>query len=401
VGRQERETRAAERLFGLLPDRQGDELRRLWDEFEAGETAEAKLVRVVDQLPPLVDKEAYITEENLASISGLVTAELVGSDGDLPATETRTFDVELIGQSPGRVDVVVEVHLDGDPAAHSSIIIPLEVVRVDVEGGGCDAGGGGGGAAGGAAAALGLLAFATRRRRQVLARGVAGYDWMDDKTKARALEKRAMMAFLIGYPAEWKIYDFDVDPMGYTANVLAALAFGQRDALGRIGKPVDRNLWQISPATVNAYYHPLKNHMVFPAGILQSPFYSTKAGIAVNLGGMGMIVGHELTHGFDDTGSQFAGNGNMENWWEPEVATQFLAKQQCVIEQYSGYEALPGLAINGQLTLGENIADMGGVKLAFHAYRALRAGAGDPAVADGFSEDQQFFLAVGQAWCAK
>jgi putative endopeptidase len=233
------------------------------------------------------------------------------------------------------------------------------------------------------------------------ARGVDKLDWMDAKTKARAQEKRKMMAYLIGYPSKWRSYDFPVDPKAYAQNALASGAFEQKRRLSKIGKPLDREEWQMSPPTVNAYYDPQKNHMVFPAGILQPPFYSVKAGVAVNLGAIGMVVGHELTHGFDDQGAQFAGNGNLENWWEPQVGAQFKAKTGCVDDQFSRYEPLPGLKLNGKLTLGENIADLGGIKLAFSAYREMRKNAAETYVADGFSEDQQFFLSLAQSWCGK
>lgn len=226
-------------------------------------------------------------------------------------------------------------------------------------------------------------------------------DWMDDTTRARSHQKLKQMEYLIGYPARWRSYDFPVDPRNHPKNTLEARAFEQRRRLAKVGKPLDRGEWQMTPPTVNAYYDPLKNHMVFPAGILQAPFYSASAGVAVNMGGMGMVVGHELTHGFDDEGSQFAGNGNLENWWSPEVRERFEKKGTCVADQYSGYEALPGVKLNGRLTLGENIADLGGAKLAFAAYRALRQDAPEEVVADGFSEDQQFFLSVGQLWCSK
>jgi predicted metalloendopeptidase len=140
--------------------------------------------------------------------------------------------------------------------------------------------------------------------------------------------------------------------------------------------------------------------MVFPAGILQPPFYSVDASIPVNLGGMGMVVGHELTHGFDDQGAQYDADGNLKDWWQPETEKLFKQRTQCVIDQYSGYE-ISGVKLNGANTVGENIADIGGVKLAYSAYHALRATAPDTVVADGFTEDQQFFLGFGQAWCAK
>jgi len=226
-------------------------------------------------------------------------------------------------------------------------------------------------------------------------------DWMDGKTKERATSKLKAMEYLIGYPSKWKAYDFEIDPKSYGDNVLASRAFELKRDLGKVGKPVDRQEWIMSPPTVNAYYDPQKNHMVFPAGILQPPFYSSKASIAVNLGGIGMVVGHELTHGFDDEGSQFAADGNLSNWWEPESGQKFKSKTQCVDDQYAGYETLPGVKLNGKLTLGENVADSGGVMLAFRAYREMRKNAKEVTVADGFSEDQQFFLAVGQAWCSK
>ncbi len=237
--------------------------------------------------------------------------------------------------------------------------------------------------------------------RDAFGREVKQLDWMDAKTQARAEEKLKAMAYLIGYPSRWRTYDFPVGKGAFTVNTLAAREHETKRRLTKVGKPLDREEWQMTPPTVNAYYDPLKNHMVFPAGILQPPFYGKGHGVAVNAGGIGMVVGHELTHGFDDEGSQFAGNGNLENWWEPEVKGRFEKKAACVDAQYSSYEPLPGVKLNGKLTLGENIADIGGIKLAFRAYRAMRAKATEVDVADGYTEDQQFFLAVGQAWCFK
>jgi putative endopeptidase len=230
---------------------------------------------------------------------------------------------------------------------------------------------------------------------------VKALDWMDEKTREKALAKLQAMEYLIGYPAKWRSYDFKVDRKTFATNALTAYAFEQKRILAKIGKPLDRGEWLMNAPDVNAYYEPTRNQMVFPAGILQPPFYDVKAASYVNLGAIGMVVGHELTHGFDDEGSQFAGNGNLENWWQPEVAKKFAEKTSCVTAQYSKYEAIPGLNVNGELTLGENIADLGGLKLAFMAYRQSRKGAASLAVADGFTEDQQFFLAAGQAWCAK
>ncbi|MCC6557346.1 MAG: M13 family metallopeptidase [Polyangiaceae bacterium] len=236
---------------------------------------------------------------------------------------------------------------------------------------------------------------------QAFSRGVQSLDWMDDATKKRALEKLGAMAYLIGYPSKWKTYEFDVDPKAFAKSALAARAFATKRDLDKIDKPLDRDEWQMTPPMVNAYYDAQRNHMVFPAGILQPPFYSAKNSVPVNLGAIGMVVGHELTHGFDDQGAQFDAKGNLEDWWSPKVGQAFQAKTGCVANQYSAYEALPGVKLNGKLTLGENIADLGGLKLAFAAYRAMRKGAAEVTVANGFTEDQQFFLAHGQAWCAE
>lgn len=230
---------------------------------------------------------------------------------------------------------------------------------------------------------------------------LATLDWMDEATRTKAHGKLAAMAFLIGYPKKWKTYDFEIDRSAWAKSQLAARAFEQKRQLAKVGTPVDREEWQMTPPTVNAYYDAQKNHMVFPAGILQPPFYGVKASIPVNLGGMGMVVGHELTHGFDDEGSQFAADGNLQLWWTPEARSRFDGKTKCISDQYSGYEALPGVKLDGKLTMGENIADNAGVMLAFHAYRRLREGAPEVTVADGFTEDQQFFLSVGQVWCFK
>jgi putative endopeptidase len=240
-----------------------------------------------------------------------------------------------------------------------------------------------------------------REISEAFGRELSKLSWMDDATRRRAEDKRNSMAFLIGYPDKWRRYDFDVTKTAHAQNAMAAQRFELSRQLRKIGQPVDRAEWEMTPPTVNAYYTPLKNQMVFPAGILQPPFYSVGASVAVNLGAMGMVVGHELTHGFDDQGSQFDDEGNLTDWWSSRVKSQFVAKTSCVDSQYSAYEALPGVRVNGKLTLGENIADMGGVKLAFQAYRAIRAAAPETTVADGFTEDQQFFLATGQIWCSK
>lgn len=224
--------------------------------------------------------------------------------------------------------------------------------------------------------------------------------WMDTGTRKLASDKQAAMAFLIGYPEKYKTYDFAITGTDYAGNALRGAAFDLARKLSRIGKAVDRGEWEMTPPTVNAYYNPLKNQMVFPAGILQPPFYSVNSATAVNLGAMGMVVGHELTHGFDDEGSQFDKDGNLREWWTGDVKKRFQGATECVEKQYANYEVLPGVKLNGKLTLGENIADNGGVKLAFYAYRALTKDTKE-GIADGYNEDQQFFLSMAQVWCSK
>lgn len=234
-----------------------------------------------------------------------------------------------------------------------------------------------------------------------MAQNLAALPWMDAATKANALTKLNAMTYQIGYPKKWRSYAFPLDVKTWGANALAADAAETARQLAKIGKPVDRDDWQMTAETVNAYYDPQLNGMVFPAGILQPPFYNVDASIPVNLGGMGMVVGHELTHGFDDQGAQYDAEGNLKDWWQPDTQKQFVERTRCVIDQYSKYEVAGGTPINGANTVGENIADIGGVKLALAGYRSLRADAPDRVVADGFTEDQQFFLSLGQAWCAK
>lgn len=234
-----------------------------------------------------------------------------------------------------------------------------------------------------------------------MAKNLEALPWMDAQTKQKADAKRRAMTHQIGYPKKWRTYDFALDPKAYGTNTLAAMKAARARSLAKIGKPVDREDWGLSAAMVNAFYNPQLNTMLFPAGILQPPFYSVDASIPVNLGAMGMVVGHELTHGFDDQGAQFDAVGNLTNWWQPATEQQFKQRTQCVIDQYAAYPVAGGGKVNGANTVGENIADIGGVKLALAAYRQLRSSAPDTVVAGGFTEDQQFFLAFGQAWCAK
>ncbi|MEO8701163.1 MAG: M13 family metallopeptidase [Kofleriaceae bacterium] len=235
---------------------------------------------------------------------------------------------------------------------------------------------------------------------KVLDDEIGKLEWMSDATKLTARGKLGRLVRMVGYPDKFRAYDYEVRRDDFAGNALRASAFENRRQLAKAGKPVDRTEWGMDTYTVDAYYD-TGNTTVLPAGILQPPFFGQDRSIAVNLGGIGMVIGHELTHGFDDQGSQFDGDGNLKNWWQKDDEKKFAERTQCVAEQYSTFEALPKQFINGKLTLGENIADIGGVKTAFKAYRSLRRDAAKVYVADGFDEDQQFFIAVGQAWCGK
>jgi len=237
--------------------------------------------------------------------------------------------------------------------------------------------------------------------REALDRRLPDLAWMDDATRAQAKSKLAKMEELVGYPDVFREYPFAVERASYAANVMRAHGHDFERRLSKVEKPVDRGEWYMPPQVVNAYYDPNKNQMVFPAGILQPPFYSPKASLAVNMGAMGMVVGHELTHGFDDQGSQYDGDGNLKSWWQPDVRKKFEERAACIESQYGEYEVLPGVKQNGKLTLGENIADNAGLMLAYHALAALRADGGERLVAEGFDEAQQLFLSLGQVWCSK
>jgi predicted metalloendopeptidase len=207
----------------------------------------------------------------------------------------------------------------------------------------------------------------------------------------------------VGYPDKWRTYDFDVSRTAYAADAMAAERFELHRELGKVGKPVDRTEWGMTPPTVNAYYDPSMNEIVLPAGELQPPFFSRDFYAPVNLGDEGAsTVGHEITHGFDDEGSQFDGEGNLRDWWTKETKAKFDEATKCVQEQYSGYEAVPGVKLNGALTSGENIADIGGVKLGYAALRAWeKAHPEEHRSVDGFTDEQLFFLGYAQGWCSK
>jgi predicted metalloendopeptidase len=230
-----------------------------------------------------------------------------------------------------------------------------------------------------------------------------GLDWMDDTTRQRAIGKRATLVNKVGYPDKWKDYSkLKIKKGDYFGNLVASGRFEfEREAV-KVGKPVDKTEWGMTPPTVNAYYNPLNNEMVFPAGILQPPFFLKDYPAAMNYGGIGMVMGHELTHGFDDEGRKFDAQGKLREWWEPSVSKKFEERAACIEKQYTGFEVQPELHLNGKLTLGENIADNGGIKQAYSAYKAYEAahpGSEQPAV-EGFTNDQLFFIAFAQTWCS-
>ncbi|RDV15431.1 M13 family peptidase [Pontibacter diazotrophicus] len=223
-------------------------------------------------------------------------------------------------------------------------------------------------------------------------------DWMSEETKARALQKLGAFAVKIGYPDEWEDYQgLDISRDSYAANVMRASQYAFRDNIGKIGQPIDREEWFMSPPTVNAYYSPSMNEIVFPAGILQPPFFDPQADDAVNYGGMGAVIGHELTHGFDDQGAKYDFEGNLKDWWSEEDLEQFNTRATAVADQYNEYTVLDNLHVNGRLTLGENIADIGGLNIAYTALqKSLEQN--NPGRIAGFTPEQRFFLAWAQIW---
>ena len=234
---------------------------------------------------------------------------------------------------------------------------------------------------------------------QALKGRLENLEWMSAETKAKALEKWSTFTPKIGYPDKWRDWSgLEVSSTSHAGNVMAANAFNYRFNLDKIGKPVDRSEWGMSPQTVNAYYRSTANEIVFPAAILQPPFFDANADDALNYGGIGAVIGHEILHGFDDHGSKFDAAGNMANWWTDADRESFNARTGKLAAQYSGYEALPGLFVNGKLGLGENIADLGGVTVAFDALKAAQGdGFTDPMV-DGYSQQQRFFMNWATVW---
>jgi predicted metalloendopeptidase len=222
--------------------------------------------------------------------------------------------------------------------------------------------------------------------------------WMGPETKKQALAKLEAFNVKIGYPDKWRDYSkLKIDRESYLANVRRSLEFEENRDLAKIGKPVDRSEWGMTPPTVNAYYSAQFNEIVFPAGIMQPPFYDPSADDAVNYGGMGAVIGHEISHGFDDRGSQFDGQGNLRNWWTADDRKHFDERGQCIVDQFNSYEVEPGLHQNGKLVLGESIGDLGGLSIAYAAYEKSIEGK-RPKDIDGFTPEQRFFLGWAQVW---
>jgi putative endopeptidase len=232
-----------------------------------------------------------------------------------------------------------------------------------------------------------------------LEKDIKTLDWMGEDTRKQALVKLAAITNKIGYPDKWRDYSsVRIDRGDMVGNLQRARAFEQARDLGKVGKPLDKSEWEMSPPTVNAYYNPQMNNINFPAGILQPPYFDRNMDDAINFGGIGMVIGHELTHGFDDQGRKFDADGNLKDWWTENDAKEFEKRASCIADQYSGYTAVADVKLNGRLTLGENTADNGGTRIAFMALMdTLKDAPKEPI--DGFTPAQRFFLGQGQIWC--
>lgn len=227
---------------------------------------------------------------------------------------------------------------------------------------------------------------------------IRNLDWMSDETKERALEKLNAFTPKIGYTEKWKTYDgLEINENDFYGNIKRANKWAYDDMANQFGKPVDRTRWGMTPPTVNAYYSPVNNEIAFPAGILQFPFFAFTADDAINYGGIGAVIGHEMIHGFDDSGRQYAADGNLKDWWTEEDASQFKELAEKVVQQYNAYTVLDTIHVNGKLTLGENLADLGGLAVAYAAFKKTPQGQSDELI-DGFTPDQRFFLSWAQVW---
>ncbi|HHX81656.1 MAG TPA: M13 family metallopeptidase, partial [Pseudomonadaceae bacterium] len=228
--------------------------------------------------------------------------------------------------------------------------------------------------------------------------GIDELAWMTPETKARAQEKLASFQTKIGYPEEWKDYSgLMVEAGDLVGNVIRSRRLEHEREVGKLGQPINRGEWFMTPYTVNAYYNPPMNEIVFPAAILQPPFFNVEADDAVNYGAIGAVIGHEFSHGFDDQGRKYDGNGNLNDWWTQADADAFAARASRLVEQYAGIEVLPDKFLNGEFTLGENIGDVSGLAVAYKAYHMSLQGEEAPII-DGFTGDQRFFIGWAQSW---
>ncbi len=234
---------------------------------------------------------------------------------------------------------------------------------------------------------------------EALRQNLSTLDWMNDETRQRATAKLNAFVRKIGFPDKWRSYEaLQVARGPYYNNTVSSGEFEFKRNVGKIGKPIDRTEWGMSPPTVNAYYNPSMNEIVFPAGILQTPFYSATADDAFNYGGIGAVIGHEMTHGFDDQGAKFDADGNLVMWWTPDDFKKFSDRTNCVVKQFSGFEVEPGLFQKGDLVVGESVADLGGLTVAYAAYRKSLEGKPRPKNINGFTPEQRFFLGWAQVW---
>jgi len=227
---------------------------------------------------------------------------------------------------------------------------------------------------------------------------IKNLEWMSDATKQKALDKLHAFTPKIGYPSKWKTYEgLDISATSFFQNLRNASRWSYQDMVSQLGKPVDKTRFAMTPPTVNAYYNPVNNEIVFPAGILQFPFFHPEADDAFNYGGIGAVIGHEISHGFDDSGSQYDKDGTLRNWWTPDDMTRFKERAKKLQEQFDAYTVLDSVHVNGKLTLGENIGDLGGLNAAYEAFKMTPQGKGNKKI-DGFTPDQRFFLAWAQVW---
>lgn len=319
---------------------------------------------------PLATWQAYLTFKTLDSYAPYLTEPLEARHFAFHATAITGVDeqkplwrraVELTGSVLGELvgQLYVEAHFQ--PAAKQRMEQLVENLQV---------------------------AFSAR---------IKDLDWMGEGTKRQALEKMSQFTTKIGYPDQWKDYsDLEIGA-DLAANILASSRFEHQRMLNKLGQPIDRSEWHMTPQTVNAYYNPTMNEIVFPAAILQPPFFNLAADDAVNYGAIGAVIGHEISHGFDDKGSQYDGSGILRNWWTEEDRQEFEQRAAGLVEQYNRYAPLEDMHINGELTLGENIGDLGGLSVAYHAYQFSLAGKPAPVI-DGLTGDQRFFLGWAQIW---